>query len=115
MSDSRINNNPQTNGSNGSNRNHNQQPPASNAQDEPQVAQIRQLIFGEQMTGYEERFAKLEKKLNDEIDQMRAAVDKGLSELRESTQKRSNDIEAASVPRSQIAESLEHLARTLRG
>ncbi|MBK1833121.1 hypothetical protein [Roseibacillus ishigakijimensis] len=82
---------------------------------DPQVAQIRQLIFGEQMVGYEDRFSKLEQKLNDEIDQMRAAVDKSLSELREAMQKRSDEVEAASVPRSQIAESLEQLARTLRG
>ena len=111
MSASNKHNNSQSNGTY-PNR---QEPAQTNTQDEPQVAQIRQLIFGEQMTGYEERFAKLEKKLNDEIDKMRASVELGLSELKEATQKRSDAIESASVPRAQIAESLELLARTLRG
>ena len=78
------------------------------------VAQIRELIFGEQMTGYEERFSKLEKKLTDDVNALQASVQSGLRELRKLMRERSKEVESASVPRDQIADSFERLAKTLR-
>jgi len=93
----------------------NGQLPLPEGQTDPQVDQIRQLIFGQQMTNYEERFQLLEQKLNEEIDTLRISVEQNLAELREAMTSRTDDVESASVPRSQIADSLEKLARTLRG
>ncbi len=81
---------------------------------EPEVSQIRELIFGQQMIGYEERFAKLEQSLTHEVNTMKASLEQGLSELREFMKTRSDSIESASVPRKQIAETLEQMAKTLR-
>ncbi|MEM9080931.1 MAG: hypothetical protein AAGC74_09605 [Verrucomicrobiota bacterium] len=78
------------------------------------VAQIRELIFGEQMTGYEERFTLLEQKLTEEVASMRSDVDQALKELREFMKSRTAEVEAASVNRNQIADSFEKLAKTLR-
>ena len=82
---------------------------------QPQVSQIRDLIFGQQMTDYEDRFARLEAKLTEEVNTLRVTVEQSLAELQNSMTTRANDVESASVPRSQIADSLEKLARTLRG
>ena len=82
---------------------------------EPHVAQIRELIFGQQMTDYESRFAQLEDKMNEEIESLRLSVEEHMSELREFMTNRTDDVEASSVPRTQIADSLERLAKTLRG
>ena len=79
------------------------------------VDQIRQLIFGEQMTGYEARFNELEERLSSEINELREKVEQKLSELNDAMVARTDDVEAKSVPRNQIAASLEKLANTLRG
>lgn len=79
------------------------------------VDQIRHLIFGEQMADYEERFAALEKKLTAEVTTMKKSVEQSLSELRALMNERTDKVESASVPRQQIADSLEELAKTLRG
>ncbi len=79
------------------------------------VDQIRQLIFGEQMSGYEERFVALEERLSNEIKELREKVETQLSELNDAMVARTDDVAAKSVPRQQIAASLEKLANTLRG
>ena len=84
-------------------------------QADPQVSQIRDLIFGQQMHDYEDRFARLEAKLTEEVNTLRVSVEQNLAELQNLMTTRASDIESASVPRSQIADSLEKLARTLRG
>jgi hypothetical protein len=86
--------------------------PANNGDEH--VAQIRELIFGEQMTGYEERFAALEKKLTDDVQALKATVQANLRELRKLMKERAKAVESASVPRDQIADSFERLAKTLR-
>ena len=88
---------------------------SAEAEVQPQVSQIRDLIFGQQMTDYEDRFARLETKLTEEVNTLRVTVEQNLAELQNAMTTRTDDIESASVPRSQIADSLEKLARTLRG
>ena len=89
-------------------------PARQTANGDQNVAQIRELIFGEQMTGYEERFAKLEKKLSDEVNALKKSVQTSLRELRKLMRERAKEVESASVPRNQIADSFERLAKTLR-
>lgn len=79
------------------------------------VDQIRDLIFGEQMSGYEARFAALEQKFEAEIVDLRNQVEAQLEEVNQILTARVDDVEEKSVPRSQIATSLERLAKTLRG
>lgn len=81
---------------------------------DPNVDQIRELLFGEQMSGYEKRFAKLEKKLTNDMTNLKASVQRELRELRKLVRARSNQVESASVPRDTIADSLERLAKSLR-
>ena len=88
---------------------------ATDANGAGSVDQIRQLIFGEQMTGYEERFNALEERLSNEIKELREKVERQLTELNAAMVTRTDDVEAKSVPRQQIAASLEKLAKTLRG
>ncbi len=91
----------------------NQHPPTSKG--DSNVDQIRNLIFGEQMAGYEERFAQLEKKLTDEVNTMKVSVERSLDELRSLMKQKTEEVESASVPRKEIAASLEELAKALRG
>ncbi|MCB1232578.1 MAG: hypothetical protein KDN19_20185 [Verrucomicrobiae bacterium] len=79
------------------------------------VDKIRELLFGEQMVGYEARFKTLEAKLTAEIESMRQAVEDGLAELRTHLEKRADEVEDASVARADLADSLEKLAAKLRG
>ncbi|MBL9153958.1 MAG: hypothetical protein JNK37_15805 [Verrucomicrobiales bacterium] len=79
------------------------------------VDKIRELLFGEQMVGYEARFAALEARLSAEVETLRRQVEDHLAELRSHLEKRADEVESLSVPRAQIADSLEKLAATLRG
>lgn len=79
------------------------------------VDKIRELLFGEQMVGYEARFSALESKLNAEIHALRQNVEDSLAELRAHLEKRADEVEDASVARARLADSLEKLAANLRG
>lgn len=79
------------------------------------VDKIRELLFGQQMVDYEARFAALEAKLTAEAEALRKMVEDNLAELRAFAEKRSDEVEALSVPRRQIAEALEKMAEKLRG
>ena len=79
------------------------------------VDKIRELLFGEQMAGYEARFSALESKLISEIETMRQSVEDALAELRSHLEKRADEVEDASVARADLAESLEKLAAKIRG
>ena len=79
------------------------------------VDKIRELLFGEQMVGYEARFNALESRLIAEVESLRQSVEDSVAELRAQFEKRADDVEDASVPRKQIADSLEKLAEKLRG
>ena len=79
------------------------------------VDKIRELLFGQQMVDYEARFAALEAKLTAEAEALRKMVEDSLVELRAHSDKRSDEVEALSVPRRQIAEALEKMAEKLRG
>jgi hypothetical protein len=79
------------------------------------VDKIRELIFGEQMVGYESRFSQIESKLTAEVDTLRKMVESSLAELRSNLEQRTNDVEKASVPRVELAAALERLAAGLRG
>lgn len=78
------------------------------------VDKIRELIFGEQMVGYESRFSQIESKLTAEVDSLRKMVESSLAELRSNLEQRTNEVEKASVPRVELAEALERLAAGLR-
>lgn len=91
------------------------QTPAAPTEGSDNVDKIRELLFGEQMVGYERRFKELENRLIAEVEALRQAVEDGLTELRTQTEKQINDVEEASVPRKQLAESLVKLAEKLRG
>jgi hypothetical protein len=67
------------------------------------VDKIRDLLFGEQMVGYEQRFAKLEKQLTEKIDRLSASVQAKLDAL-----------DDAAVKREKLAQELENLAKVLR-
>ncbi len=79
------------------------------------VDKIRELLFGEQMVGYEARFKALETKLISEVESLRQSVEDSLAELRSHLEKRSDEVEDASVARADLADSLEKLAAKLRG
>ena len=81
---------------------------------ENRVDKIRELLFGEQMTGYEARFQALEARLIAEVESLRRSVEDSVAELRSQAEDRSNSIEHASVARDQLAASLERLAHELR-
>ena len=78
------------------------------------VSQIRDIIFGEQMTNYEGRFKALEAKLVAEIDAQRTALDDAISSLQAMVEKRVDEVEDAAVQRTRLADDLEKLARKLR-
>lgn len=86
---------------------------AGNAMDN-RVDKIRELIFGQQMVDYEARFKQLEARLLAEAAALRQAVENGLAELRAAMQKRSDEVQHASVDRNELAESLDKLASLLR-
>ena len=67
------------------------------------------------MSGYDARFAELEERLSSEIAELRGRVESKIEELNSLVAARADDVEAKSVPRKQIASSLERLAETLRG
>jgi hypothetical protein len=50
-----------------------------------------------------------------EVESLRQSVEDSVAELRAQFEKRADDVEDASVPRKQIADSLEKLAEKLRG
>ena len=79
------------------------------------VDKIRELLFGQQMSDYEARFNALEAKLTAEVETLRKMVEDSLAELRAQAEKRSDEVEALSVPRRQIADALEKMAEKLRG
>ncbi|NNE92504.1 MAG: hypothetical protein HKN23_12725 [Verrucomicrobiales bacterium] len=94
-------------------------PPSSENGDEmangaKRVDQIRDLIFGEMMAGYETRFNALEEKVTQEIESLREQVESALEELKSTTSNQIEDVETNSVPRKEIASSLERLAQSLR-
>ena len=78
------------------------------------VSQIRDIIFGEQMTDYEGRFNALEKKLVAEIESQRTAMDDAISSLQAMVEKRVDEVEDAGVKRERLANDLEKLAQKLR-
>lgn len=89
-------------------------PPAAQSANDDRVDKIRELIFGQQMTDYEARFKQLEARLLAEAAALRQAVETGLAELRAAMQKRSDEVQHASVDRNELAESLDKLASLLR-
>ena len=78
------------------------------------VSQIRDIIFGEQMTDYEGRFRALESKLIAEIEGQRTALDDAISSLQVMVEKRVDDVEDAAVQRVRLASELEKIAHSLR-
>jgi len=78
------------------------------------VSQIRDIIFGEQMTDYEGRFKALESKLVAEIESQRTALDDAISSLQAMVEKRVDEVEDAAVKRARLADDLEKLAHKLR-
>jgi hypothetical protein len=78
------------------------------------VSQIRDIIFGEQMTDYEGRFSALEKKLVAEIEAQRTALDDAISSLQAMVEKRVDEVEKATVQRDRLATDLEKLVQKLR-
>jgi hypothetical protein len=78
------------------------------------VSQIRDIIFGEQMTDYEGRFKALESKLVAEIESQRTAMDDAISSLQAMVEKRVDEVEDAAVKRDRLATDLEKLAQKLR-
>ncbi|RBP36648.1 hypothetical protein DES53_11687 [Roseimicrobium gellanilyticum] len=89
--------------------------PAASGNAGNNVDKIRELIFGEQMVGYDARFSQIESKLTAEVDSLRKMVESSLAELRSNFEKRANDVEKASVPRLELAAALERIAAGLRG
>lgn len=79
----------------------NRQPDNSPGSD--RVDKIRDLLFGEQMVGYDRRFADLEKMLTERIEKLGASVQEKLDAL-----------DDAAVKREKLAKDLENLARALR-
>jgi len=78
------------------------------------VSQIRDIIFGEQMTDYEGRFKALESKLVAEIEAQRTALDDAISSLQAMLEKRVDEVEDAAVQRNRLAGDLEKIAQKLR-
>lgn len=79
------------------------------------VGKIRDILFGEQMEGYDERFGLLEQRVSGEIQDLQKTMEKGFEQLRDLVEKRTESVADASVPRRQLADGLEKLAAQLRG
>lgn len=94
--------------------------PESRAQEGSQsildkVGAIRDIIFGEQMSAYERRFAELERKLRADFDALSQKIEQSITDLRAASMERASAVEGASVPRVELAGELDRLAKLLRG
>lgn len=72
---------------------------SSGTGDVERVNKIRELLFGEQMSAYDQRFAVLEQRLADRLAYLEELLRK---------------LDAAAVKRSALADQFESLARLLR-
>ena len=79
------------------------------------VGKIREILFGEQMEGYDERFQQLEQRLGTDLKNLQKSMEQGFDTLRDMIEKRTEAVSEASVHRRQLADALEQLASQLRG
>lgn len=79
------------------------------------VGAIRDILFGEQMSHYEVRFAELERKLTADFELLSQKMEQAIEDLRSATRDRAAEVESSSVPRLELAGELEKLAGLLRG
>jgi len=79
------------------------------------VGKIREILFGEQMEGYDERFQQLENRLGTDIQNLQKSMEQGFDTLRDMIEKRTEAVSDAAVHRAHLADQLEKLASHLRG
>ena len=82
------------------------------------VDQIRDIIFGQQMADYDDRFAKLESDLRAEVAELKKNLTEELrqsvADLRELIQKEKAESNDRNVARRQLGDKLQKLADDLR-
>lgn len=78
------------------------------------VGKIRDIIFGEQMLQYEERFSDLESQLIDRVNQLKSQVDGSIDELKSLVEKEKAEANERNIARQQLAEMLEGMAKQIR-
>ena len=79
------------------------------------VGKIREILFGEQMVGYDERFQQLESRLSTDIQNLQKSMEQGFDTLRDMIEKRTEAVSDAAVHRAHLADQLDKLASHLRG
>ncbi len=78
------------------------------------VTQIRDILFGEQMTDYEGRFAELEANLEQKFSELKASLEASVSELRTLLDSEKQGINDRNVSREMLADQLTAIAGAIR-
>ena len=82
------------------------------------VSKIRDILFGEQMAHYDDRFAALEASLRSEIDALKenltAEMQAGVAGLKALVQKEKEESNDRNVARRQLADKLQKVVDDLR-
>ena len=82
------------------------------------VSQIRDIIFGQQMADYDERFSELEKSVREEISELKATLTADLrqsvTDLKALVQKEKEASNDRNVARRQLADKLQKVVDDLR-
>jgi len=90
-------------------------PRASKGLDGGSVGQIRDILFGEQMSDYEERFNELEASLEKRFEQLKSTLDESVSELKSLVEAKKSGINTRNVSREALADQLAAVADAIRG
>ena len=78
------------------------------------VSQLREIIFGEQMEDYEQRFAALEAKMREDFSTLKTSLDEKIKELKRIGREQKAELSDQSVERMKLADMLEGVAAKLR-
>lgn len=78
------------------------------------VGQIRDILFGQQMSDYEERFAELEKQVENRFTELQASLQESVDELKALVANEASGINERNVSRDQLADQLAAIADSIR-
>ena len=85
-----------------------------NSLDGNSVGQIRDILFGEQMSHYEARFAELEQSLEKRFGQLKGSLEESVAELKSLVESERNGVNTRNVSREMLAEQLSAIADAIR-
>lgn len=78
------------------------------------VGQIRDILFGEQMTDYEARFSELESSLERRFEALRKSLEESVSELKSLVEAEKSGINDRNISREALANQLAAVADAIR-